>query len=371
MRVVIIGATPHSLVNFRGELMKAFIASGCEVIAMAGEATEQEVLSIEAIGAKFQSYPVSRNSTGLLNNLKTFFAFRKILNYHKPDVVLSYTIKPVIWTGIALFGNNDARFNALVTGLGYAFEGQGFKREVLKRVVSLLYRLSLKKADKVIFQNEDDKDYFLLKRITQEKKVRVVNGSGVPINFFAEQPFVNKNLSFLMIARLLNEKGVRYYVDAAKIVKEKYPETIFNLLGPYDSSPDAISFQEVTDWVKGGEIDYLGESNDVRPFLKKCDVFVLPSYYREGLPRTILEAMSTGRPILTTDNVGCREPIINGLNGWLVPIKDSVSLAKKMIWYIENKNKIPIMGKESRKIVEEKYDVNLVNKTMCEILGIN
>lgn len=374
MRVVVIGATPHSLVNFRGELIKKLIASACEVVAMAGEATQTDIETIESYGAQFVSYPVSRSSAGLLSNLKTFFAFRKALQQYEPDIVLSYTIKPVIWTGIALLGSRKVRFNALITGLGYAFEGGALKRRLLKRIVSQLYRLSLVRADNVIFQNVDDQNYFLDKRLLRPNKSCVVNGSGVPIDYFSQQPFLDRTgrgVSFLMVARLLNEKGVRYYFEAAQKVKSKFPNARFKLLGPYDSSPDGIGEKDVSSWVSSGNVEYLGESLDVRPFLKNCDVFVLPSFYREGLPRTILEAMSTGRPILTTNNVGCRDPIQEGYNGWLVPVKDAESLASKMTWYIENADKISEMGMNSRNIVIEKYDVNLVNEAMLEIMGVD
>jgi glycosyltransferase involved in cell wall biosynthesis len=374
MRVVVIGATPHSLINFRGELIKKLIASSCEVITMAGEATEADIATIESYGANFVSYPVSRSSAGPLNNLKTFFAFRKALKRYEPDIVLSYTIKPVIWTGIALLGVKKARFNALITGLGYAFEGGSLKRRLLQKIVSALYWLSLVRADKIIFQNEDDQNYFLATGLAKTNKTCVVNGSGVPIDYFSQQPFLDsrgRGVSFLMIARLLNEKGVRYFIEAAQKVKSRFPDARFELLGPYDTSPDGIGEKEVSRWVRSGNVEYLGESDDVRPFLMNCDVFVLPSFYREGLPRTILEAMSTGRPILTTNNVGCRDPIQEGYNGWLVPVKDAESLAAKMTWYIENAEKISEMGNNSRSIVIEKYDVNLVNEAMLDIMGVN
>lgn len=374
MRVLIIGAAPYSLVNFRGELIKELVKRNCEVIAMAGLATSDEIKKIETCGAKFVSYPVARNSSGILNNLKTFWAFRRIIKGYSPDVVLSYTIKPVIWTGISLIGNHSIKFNALITGLGYAFEGAGFRRATLKLVVSFLYKLSLTKAEHVIFQNQDDKKYFEERLLVHKSKTRVVAGSGVPLDHFAYKSMQfpeHRKVCFLMIARLINEKGVRVYFEAARIVKKSFPHARFRFLGPFDPSPDGIGKDELDNWVSSGDVEYLGESQDVRPFIEACNVFVLPSFYREGLPRTILEAMAIGRPILTTDNVGCREPISEGYNGWLVPVRDIVALAERMAWCIKNPEKLSDMGLNGRKLVEKKYNVKLVNQSLLNILEIN
>lgn len=369
-KVLVIGATAHSLVNFRGDLIKALVASDCDVIAMAGDSDQATVSKIRSLGAGFESYPVSRTSIGILNNLKTFLTFRSRLNAINPDIVLSYTIKPVIWTGCALRRMRGIKFYALVTGRGYAFDGSGLKRSILKLIVSALYKCSLRRASQVIFQNEDDRQYFCAKGITNRSLTSLVNGSGVSTEYFAGQPLPSTGFTFLMVARLLGQKGVRVYCEAARLVKERYPDTVFQLLGPFDQSPDRINPREVDVWEQDGLIQYLGQSDDVRPFLKDAHVFVLPSYYKEGLPRTILEAMSVGRPILTTNNVGCREPVNEGLNGWLVPVKDAFKLSERMVWFIENEDQLSEMAQESRRIVRENYDVDLVNRDMIAILGV-
>ncbi|CAN8138932.1 galacturonosyltransferase WbtD [uncultured Thiomicrorhabdus sp.] len=369
-KVIVIGALPGSLINFRGELIK-ILAKKHDVIALAGGATVDEIAAIESLGVRYIDVPVVRTSMNPFTDLKTMRFYRSVFEKEQPDYVLSYTIKPIIWGGIALRTISAARFTALITGLGYAFEGQGFKRGVLRWIVSRLYQTALKKADQVVFQNSDDLNYFVERGLTSRNKTYVVPGSGVPLAHFEHCALPETQLTFLMVARLLKEKGVFEFVDAACQVKKRFTNARFQLLGGLDPSPDGINQTVVDDWLAQGCIEYLGETKDVRPYFAQSHVFVLPSFYREGLPRTILEAMATGRAILTTDNVGCREPIVEGENGWLVPVRDSQALAEKMIWFIENPEQIESMGLASRKMAEDKFDVHKVNARMLEIMGLD
>lgn len=370
-KILIIGASPHSLVNFRGELIKAFVERGVSVVALAGGATSDEIVSIQELGARYIDAPVVRTSTNPFTDFKTMCFFEEVFKEETPDFVIAYTIKPVIWGGMAAKRFPNIRFIALITGLGYAFEGAGIKRILLRFIVSRLYKAALNRSDQVFFQNYDDLNYFLQRNLVSSKKSNVLPGSGVPLNYFKQQPFPKSDIVFLMVSRLLKEKGVYHFVDAARIVKKQFPNAKFQLLGGLDTSPDGIKYDVVDEWNECGYIEYLGETKDVRSVFSQSHVFVLPSYYREGLPRTILEAMATGRPVLTTNNVGCREPILEGENGWLVPVKDSVTLAERMIWFIENPDQIESMGLSSRKIAEEKYDVHKVNERMLEIMGLS
>lgn len=369
-KIIIIGAAPRSLVNFRGELIKT-LAKSHDVIALAGGATVDEIAAIDSLGVRYIDVPVKRTSMNPFTDLKTMRFYRSIFEQEQPDYVLSYTIKPIIWGGIALRARPSARFIALITGLGYAFEGQGFKRGVLCWIVSKLYKQSLKRANQVVFQNPDDLNYFVEHELTSRNKTYVVPGSGVPLTHFELRVLPKAELTFLMVARLLKEKGVFEFVEAACLVKKQFPNVCFQLLGGLDPSPDGINQTVVDDWVAQGCIEYLGETKDVRPYFAQSHVFVLPSFYREGLPRTILEAMATGRAILTTDNVGCREPIVDGENGWLVPVKDSDALAERMIWFIKNPEMIEPMGIASRKMAEERFDVHKVNAQMLKIMGLD
>ena len=369
-KIIIIGALPSSIINFRGELIKT-LTKAYHVIALAGGANNTEIAAIELLGVRYIDVPIKRTSMNPFSDLKTMQFYRSVFEQEQPDYVLSYTIKPIIWGGIALRSLSSVRFTALITGLGYAFEGQGFKRVVLRWLVSRLYKLSLKRAKQVVFQNPDDLNYFVERGLTSRNKSYLVPGSGVPLAHFEHRALPTAELTFLMVARLLKEKGVFEFVEAACQVKKNFPNVHFQLLGCLDPSPDGINQTVVDDWVAQGCIEYLGETNDVRPYFTQSHVFVLPSFYREGLPRTILEAMAMGRPILTTDNVGCREPIVDGKNGWLVPVKDSVALAERMIWFINNSEMIEPMGIASRKIAEERFDVHKVNAQMLKIMVLD
>jgi glycosyltransferase involved in cell wall biosynthesis len=369
-RVVIIGALPESLLLFRGDLLKTMVTAGYAVTAMAAPADQGVIEQLKALGVRFKAYPVQRNGINPLRDTQTYFALRKALYELKPDVVLSYTIKPVIWGGIALKGMSATRFYALITGLGFAFQdGDSFLHTILTSLVIRLYRFSLTKASRVIFQNTDDRELFIAKQIIKIDKSELVNGSGVDLDHFAVANLPNNDVVFLTIGRLLGSKGFREYAKAARLVKLRYPKVLFKLVGPADPSLDGISLAEVKSWHDGGVIQYLGETRDVRPFINDCNVYVLPSYH-EGMPRTVLEAMAIGRPILTTDVPGCRETVIVGENGYLVPKADPEALAERMIWFIENRDKLERMGQASRRIAEEKFEVHKINEKMLHIMGL-
>jgi glycosyltransferase involved in cell wall biosynthesis len=232
-----------------------------------------------------------------------------------------------------------------------------------------LYRAALHRATAVIFQNCDNRDEFIQLKIVPPEKCRVVSGSGINVNQFTTTPLPPSAPRFLLIARLLGEKGIREFAQAARIIKAEFPEAEFQLVGPEDPSPDGIPLHEVQAWHDSGVIQYAGATRDVRPFLQDCHVYCLPSYH-EGMPRTVLEAMATGRPILTTAVSGCKETVQPGVNGWLVPKADAHALAERMRWFLLNRDQWPIMGAASRKLAEEKFDVRKVNADMLLIMGL-
>jgi len=370
-RVILIGALPESLINFRGNLLKELRAAGHDVTAMAAHTENHVVEKLAHLGVAFRAYPVQRNGLNPVNDFRTYFSLRRAFADLKPDVVLSYTIKPVIWGGMALKGMSNTRFYALITGLGFAFQdNDSVMHKTLSSLVTSLYRFSLKKASNVIFQNPDNRDLFIERKITEKNKCALVNGSGVDTVQFAVTKLPREGFVFLTIGRLLGSKGFREYAMAARMVKVRYPGVIFKLVGPADPSPDGISLTEVKNWHDEGVLQYLGETSDVRPFINDCHVYVLPSY-DEGMPRTVLEAMSMGRPILTTDVPGCRETVESGENGYLVPKSNPEALAECMIWFIENRDQLDGMGKTSRRIAEDKFDVHKINAKMLQIMGLN
>ncbi len=368
-KLIVIGVLPISLINFRGNLISDIVKKQHIVTGMADSADVKVVQNLQENGVNLSTYSVQRSSINPFLDLQTWKSLRRTFKEIQPDVVLAYTIKPVIWGGLASRVLPNTRFYALITGLGFALQGKTLKRKLLGKLVTLLYRTALKRAKCVIFQNPDNLKDFIQRGIVPSEKCALVNGSGVDISHYASTSLPQKPITFLTIGRLLGEKGFREYAQAAQIVKARYPKAIFQLLGPEDPSPDGISLNEVKNWHNQGWIEYLGSTDDVRPYLQGCHIYVLPSYH-EGMPRTVLEAMSTGRPILTTDVPGCRETVIPGENGYLVPKANAQALAERMVWFIENRNQWERMGKRSRELAEEKYDVHKVNAQLMEIMGL-
>lgn len=368
---LLLGAFSESLINFRGSLIQSLCNANYQVTAMASETQTKVTAQLATWGANFRAYPIQRNSLNPLADFRTWQSLRQTFQELQPNVILAYTIKPVIWGGLASRTIPNTRFYALITGLGFAFQGETFKRKLLVKLVTLLYRTALKHAEWVIFQNPDNLNEFVQRGIVPATKCVLVNGSGVDISRYryTQTLLLNNSPVFLTIGRLLGEKGFREYAQAAQIVKSRYPEATFQLLGPEDPSPDGIPISEVQHWHQQGWLEYLGATDDVRPYLQNCHIYVLPSYH-EGMPRTVLEAMATGRPIITTDAPGCRETVINGENGYLIPKANAQALAERMIWFLENRNQWEHMGKRSRELAEEKYDVHKVNAQLMEIMGL-
>lgn len=368
MRFLLIAGYADSVINFRGPLLKAIQKMGIEVHVAAPDLEQGSPVRqrLEACGFRVHNVPLQRVGMNPLADIRSLFHLWRLMKLVGPDYVLGYTVKPVIYGLLAARLARVPRRYALITGLGYAFQGQGDahgSRKYLLLLVKKLYALALSGAHKVFFQNPDDQKLFnSMKLLDSSAKSMVVNGSGVDVTSFSVAVLPPK-LCFLMIARFLGDKGIREYADAARRVKAIHPNVTFSLVGWIDDNPDAIKNEELDKWVTEGIIEYQGRLSDVRPSIMDCSVYVLPSY-REGTPRTVLEAMSMGRAIITTDAPGCRETVTHGVNGFLVPIKNVESLVSSMLYYVENPVQLTIMGAASRAIAEDKYDVHKVNTVM-------
>lgn len=368
----VVASFPHSLIQFRGPLLDALLAAGKDVhVAVPDLAPGGEIaVTLSNKGVRVHHIPLQRTGLNPVRDLRLLLSLIVLMLRLRPRYVLSYTIKPVVYGSIAAWlAGVEHRF-ALVTGLGYAFTGTASgKRALLRRLIQRLYRFALKRTHRVFFQNPDDEALFrefeLLPEIVPSS---VVNGSGVDVAEYSVAPLPD-NPSFLLIARLLGDKGVREYAQAAQLVKAVYPEAVFRLVGWIDDNPDVITQRELDQWVDSGLLEFLGRLDDVRPAISDCSVYVLPSY-REGTPRTVLEAMAMGRAVITTDAPGCRETVVDGDNGFLVPVKDVNALADAMIKMVATPGLAASMGERSRRIAEEKYDVHKVNAAMLEGMGI-
>lgn len=370
MRVVVFGGFADSLVNFRGPLLRALVANGHEVTAYAPAASPVVQAKLAEMGVEYRDVPLSRTGLNPVSDLKTFLALISLFRELKPDVLLSYTIKPVIYGSLAARLAGVSAIYSMITGLGYAFASGGGGGKWVGQVAKFLYRSALNGNRRVFFQNPDDRDFFVgAKILARAEQAVLVNGSGVDLQHFGCVPVPENTPSFLLIARLIKDKGIIEYVEAARLVKCRHPAVQFHLLGPLDSNPNAISAAQISEWETEGAIIYLGEAADVRPAIAACSVYVLPSY-AEGTPRTVLEAMSMGRAVITTDAPGCRETVVDGVNGFLVPTRDAAALAQAMLDLIEHPESIVRMGKAGRSLAEEKFDVHKVNSAILSAMKL-
>lgn len=365
LNIAIVGVVSGSVLNFRKELIKTLVKKGHNVYVLVSDDDNKN--DIEMLGVTHVRYFVSRKGTNIFHDLKTCINLYKIFREIKPDIVLSYTIKPVIWGGLAARLYKRTKFLALITGLGYTFEPGGIKKKLLTKVVINLYKCALKNSYAVIFQNEDNLSVFLESNIVVRSQTHVVNGSGVCIERFHMTEIPKDDVIFLTIGRLLGAKGLREFSKAAESVRAKVPGVRFQVLGPSDDGYDAISLEEIKNWTDSGAVEYLGSAKDVRPFIAKASVFVLASYH-EGLPRTSLEAMAMGRPLITTNVPGCKSTIHQGKNGFMVEAKNIEQLESAMLAMLELKEQWVEMGLYSRSLVEKKFSVNKVNDEMLKII---
>ena len=379
MKFLMISSFLPSVLNFRGKLLEAISAQGYEIHIMATEFANfpEEQQKLQALGYYLHEIPMQRTGTNPLADLKLLKNLYQQIRQIQPDYVLSYTIKPVIYGTLASWLTKVPHRFALITGLGYAFQNvESGKRSLFQKMVHGLYAQALKHSDKVFFQNPDDLKLFQDMHLLDANKPNVVvNGSGVNVQDFDVMPLPKNaqgqvKASFLLIARLLGDKGVREYAESARIIKAQYPEAEFHLVGWIDDNPSAILQTELDEWIADGRLKYWGKLSDVRPAIAESSVYVLPSY-REGTPRTVLEAMAMGRAIITTDAPGCRETVAHGINGYLVEVKSVDDLVQSMQYFIEDPKLIELMGQRSRDIALNKYDVHQVNAHMLREMGIS
>jgi glycosyltransferase involved in cell wall biosynthesis len=366
--IMLNGSHAHYLFNFRSRLVEQMIARGHVVHVSSPDLIGAFADHFRALGAIPHNVQLKRTKVSFLGDIAYCHYIRRLIGKEGIDFVLNYTIKPNIWGSIAarLAGVRSA---SMVTGLGFAFiNRKGLRRRATQLVAQRLYRIATNSNSYVIFQNPNDRDDFVSSGcLADTKKVLMTNGSGVDLGQYGEAPLPDAPI-FLTIARLLYSKGLSELVEASEIVRRAVPEARFLLAGMLDTGPDAVSQEQLDRWIASG-IEYLGHLDDVRPALASASVFVLPSW-REGTPRTVLEAMAVGRPIVTTDAPGCRETTVDGENGRLVPVHDAATLSSAMIELARDSDKRRAMGVVSRRIAEQKYEVMKVNSMLLDKLGL-
>ena len=384
-RIALVASYAPSLLTFRGPLISDLVRLGHEVVCFAPDFTPAVLKELAGLGALARDFPLERTGLNPLADLKSLRELVRQFRKWRPDVVMGYTPKPAIYGSIAARLAGVPRITPMITGLGYAFldeplpdpaqgasgSGNGGTRRSVRLAMKTLYRLAFRASHEVIFHNRDDLRHLTgLGIMPAGLPVRVVSGSGVDLDLYTQTPMppIADGLTFLMIARLVRYKGVAEYCAAARLVRQVAPGTRFLLVGPEETGPAGFSAAALEAW--RDDVQYLGASNDIRPLIGRCHVYVLPSY-GEGMPRTVLEAMAAGRPIITTDTRGCRETVDERVNGCLVPAGDAKSLAEAMISFLRRPDLIPSMARASRHKVERRFDVKIVNRDMLEcLLGV-
>ncbi|WP_180113201.1 glycosyltransferase family 4 protein [Acinetobacter sp. YH12073] len=377
-KIFFVGTTASNLYLFRKDFILSCINKGYQVYALVSEYDDDWLEKIKSLGAEIITYELSRSGLNPFHDLKTLFQLKKILSEHKPELVFSFFTKPVIYGSLAARLSRVPKIIGMIEGLGSPFtehpSGQSLKMKIVQFFQVSLYRIVFPFIDQIIFLNDDDpKDLIISKKIYHRKNaIHVLGGIGLKLEDYPYSPCdISKPITFVIVARLLVEKGIYEYLAAAKIVKEKYPEACFKVIGGLDTqNPSSLTQDELDIVIHSGIIEYVGFTNNIAEELSNSSVFVLPSY-REGVPRSTQEAMAIGRPVITTDVPGCRETVVDGVNGFLVPRWDYRALASKMCYFIENPEQLNLMGAESFRIAQEKFDAQKVNEKLMKIIGLN
>lgn len=369
MKVLLLSSHTPSLFWFRVDLMKEMQKEGYEVFA-AGQMPEKEWAGrFSNIGVTYKRIHVSRNGLNPLKDLQTLADIKRLLKDLKPDKIFVYQAKTIAYGCKAAADLGITEVYTLLAGLGSVYLGHGLKNKLVKHIMSHLYKKAFKQSKIVFFQNSDDKKTMIDEGLVSENKIVMIHGSGVNVEKFTPTDLPDIP-TFLYIGRLIRDKGIGEYLEACQKLKGIYGEKIrCMLVGPYDSNPSSLKPVDLEPLVKNGVVEYYGEQSDVRPFISQCSIYVLPSYH-EGTPKTVLEAMAMGRAIITSNAPGCKETVVDGVNGYLTEAKNADDVAEKMNYLSQNPDIVVKMGKKSREMACELFDVRIVNDTILEKMGI-
>lgn len=373
MKVTLLHTNSQYLVGMRLPFLRALVSAGHEVTAMAPDLSARTARILVDAGVHPEEYSVAATGLNPLRDLIDLYRLWRRFRRDRPDVLVLNNAKPVALGSLAAKLARVPRCFALVGGLGYAFTDDGrplsLKKRVARAALSGFYRIGFRLCDGVVFQNPDDVAQMTQWGICPPSKISVVRGSGVPLDRYQPSCSPPEGVTFVMISRLVAEKGVREFIEAARVVKGKLPFARFLLAGGFSDNPSALTKDEV-DRIRGdGVVEILGQCGDIPSLLRGSSVFVLPSY-REGVPRSTLEAMACGLPIVTTDAPGCRETVMEGENGFLVPVRNIEELAQAMTTLGSDSALRLRMGRRSRALAEDSFGIDFINIQLMDIFGI-
>lgn len=374
-KIALIGITGTSFHGFRADLIKRLVTEKHQVYAFTSEYKDECLDKIRALGAVPVTYELSRGGLNPFADLVALIQLTKKIKQLKPDIVFSYMAKPVIYGSMAARLAGVPCVIGMLEGLGYTFteqpNGLSLKTRIIRNLQILLYKCAFPCLDHMIFLNSDDQQDLIDRYQLSVSKTHILGGIGLDLTQFPYTEARTTTIKFLFIGRLLKEKGVFELIEAMRLVKKKYPAAHFTILGAIDHENLGALKQETLDTlIQENLFEYPGHVTNVQDWIIDTSVFILPSY-REGVPRSTQEAMAIGRPVITTDVPGCRETVIDGVNGFLVPKWNVQVLADKMCYFIEHPEQVNIMGRQSYRMAQEKFDVNKVNQKLFEIMGLN
>ena len=377
MKIAVLGNQARAMMNFWSVLLRRMIANGHDVFCLVPEPSAGDEPAWEAalagLGVRLVPYPLDRRGMHPVRDFGTLLALLAFFRRERPDVLFAYTVKPVIYGALAAamagFPVKSNR-HLMITGLGYMFEADSAVKKLLLQLARLLYRLAFACAGTVYFQNDDDRQVFKrLSIIPRSIAVRKSKGTGVDLRHFALRGQAAGPPVFLFVGRLLEAKGLRELAQAAALVREEHPEARFQLLGPVETGAGAIPVEEVRAWEQEGLLEYLGETRDVRPYLERASVVVLPSW-REGTPCSLMEAMSVGRAVIAANAPGSREVVIDGLNGILTPVRDARALANAAKRFIMEPSLAARMGDAGRAFMEAGFSAESIAGELLRSMGL-
>lgn len=360
-KILLLCASSNSVRNFRQPLIRKLQNEGYRVGVCAFDEDNKDL--IKELGVDFFCIPSHNRSLNPFHLINQKENYKKLIKEYQPDIVFTFVLKPNTLGVMAAYKAGTKKIYSMVEGAGDAFINNTLKWRVIRFIICRWYKKAFKHVKKVFFLNKDDKAEFIARKLVNEKRCELIHGIGVDLERFEQKPIKN-NRTFLMIARMLKTKGVYEYCECARLVKQKYPDTIFNYLG----AEGTVRLVDIQEYIDDGSICYLGTTKDVRPYLEDCLLLLLSSY-REGLPMCIMEAEAVGRGIITSDNVGCRDTVIDGYNGFLVPQGNVQKMAEKVIWAIENSKKAVEMGANSRRFAEEHFDQEKINRMIVDVIN--
>ena len=360
-KILLICNKTVDVMNFRRGLIETLQKNDYEVFVIAFD--EQRRADIEALGVQFFCIADKNRSVNPLRILSLKGKYVKLIRQIRPDIVFTFALKPNIFGVAAAKTAGVKKIFAMVEGAGDVFINDSLKWKIVRAFVCWQYKKSFRHANKVFFLNEDDKAEFLSRRLVQPAQCEIIHGIGVDLERFAFCPIENYR-TFLMVARMLKTKGVMEYCEVARRVRKKYPDAVFNYLG----AEGTVKVSDIQEYIDDGSIRYLGTTNDVRAYLQESTAMILLSR-REGMPMSIMEAESIGRVIITTDNVGCKDTVVEKYNGFLVQTGDIEATVERAVWIIEHPEETAEMCKNSREFAKSHFDKNTINGFLFSFIG--